>query len=120
MGLRRDPDRERQFLRKAGPGAPPYGAHACRRLATGKREYGNSWATRGLPALMSEILEECADVGAWAALAVQALDHEADLDDDDRETVADALLAAARYGALAYARIGNARRLLETEQDLQP
>ena len=112
MSAQRDPDREQRFLRKAGPGAPPFREHACRRLAAGESEYGDSWATRELADLMAEIFEECADVGGWAVLADQALDERTDLKDDEREAIADALLSAARYGALAYARIGNARRVL--------
>jgi hypothetical protein len=113
MSARRDLDRERRFLRGAAPLAPPFREHASRRLVTGEQEYGDSWATRGLADLLLEISEECADIGAWCALTEQALEL-SDIDPGDREHVSSALLCAARMGALAWARINQAQRLLDT------
>jgi hypothetical protein len=116
MNAERDLDRERRFLRAASPFAPPFREHASKRLAAGEEEYGDSWATRGIVDLLSEIAEECTDIGAWAALTEQALDQRVDLDSAEREAVAKALLKAARLSSFAYALVMNARRrLLEIE-----
>ncbi len=116
MSAQRDLSRERRFLRAAAPLAPPFREHASRRLVTGEREYGESWATRGIADLLLEISEECADLGAWCALTEQALDL-SDIDPADREHVSAALLCAARMGALAWARVAHARvRLAKGEQ----
>jgi hypothetical protein len=108
MKAERDPDRERRFLHAASPLVPAFREHACRRLAAGEVEYGDSWATRPIEGLLSEIIEECADIGAWAALTDQAVDR-TEFDQADRELITEALLDAARLGAFAWARIATAQ-----------
>jgi hypothetical protein len=117
MTARRDLERERLFFRKAAMLAPPFREHARERLEAGDREYGDSWATRGLADLLFEIAEECVDVAAWAVLTDQALDERTDLEPVDRDFARKALRDAARYGAFAYARVFNARlRLPEIDE----
>ena len=116
MSVERDPERERRLFCVVGPLAA-WRRHASERLEAGEREYGNSWAPRPLEELLWEIMEECADVGAWAALALQALELRSDLGDGDREFVSKALQDAARYGAWGYARSGNARKRIVEAKD---
>lgn len=80
-------------------GGAPFVAHAAARLALGERAYGDAWAQRSVPDLLNELLEEAADLGAWAVLVLQSLDA---LDADHRAIVEAAVLDAARAGARAH------------------
>ncbi len=83
------------------------------RLAT--KLYGDSWAWIGIRRHLAELLEEAADLGSWSALADQALDHEPDLSDVDRDRIAGVLAAAAEQGARAHAALTVAARALGIE-----
>jgi hypothetical protein len=73
----RDLVRERRWLEDAEHNSSPSGfaAHAQERLADGQRLYGDRWAEESLAALLTELQEEAADLGAWGVLALQALSH---------------------------------------------
>jgi len=99
----RDPDRERTFLAAAARGHHPFVEQATARLDAGEEVYGDSWAWIGLRRHLTELLEEAADLGSWAALSAQALDHEPDLSDANRQRIAGVLAATASHGARAHA-----------------
>jgi len=111
----RDRARERAFLAAAarphGPAGACWALCARGRLEAGQAAYGDRWATVGLSRLLEELAEEAADLGAWAALAEQALDFE-DLDPSTAVEVHRALEAATRAGADAYAALLPLRRAL--------
>ena len=114
---RRDPDRERAFLAEAARGHQPFVDHALARLDAGDELYGDSWVWIGMRRHLAELLEEAADLGAWAVLAHQALDHEPRLSAVDRQRVAGAVAAAARHGARAHAALTAAVTALGTTAD---
>jgi len=114
-GLQRDPDRERTFLAEAARGRHPFVEQATLRLNAGEEVYGDSWAWIGLRRHLTELLEEAADLGAWAALAAQALDLEPNLADADRQRIAGVLAATASHGARAHALLTAATSALGTE-----
>lgn len=111
----RDRIREHAFLaapaRLHGHAGECWAASARLRLEAGQAAYGDRWRTLGLPRLLDELAEEAADLGAWAALAEQALDG-ADLDPVDAVEVRRALEVAASAGAAAYAALLVPRRAL--------
>jgi hypothetical protein len=111
----RDPERERTFLDAAARGHHPFVTQAQVRLEAGEELYGTSWAWIGVRRHLAELLEEAADLGSWAALADQALDHERDLSDVDRQRIAGVLAAAAEQGARAHAALTVAARALGME-----
>lgn len=115
---RRDRHRERMLLDAAeqSAGMSGFAGHARRRLEMGERCYADRWAHAGLRVLLDELAEEAADLGAWAALASQALDAEP-LGPPDRDAVAASLLAAARAGALAHAAVAAARDRHQRERE---
>lgn len=110
----RDPDRERTFLADAARGHHPFVEQATARLDAGEEIYGDSWAWIGLRRHLVELLEEAADLGSWATLAAQALDHEPDLSDADRQRIAGVLAATASHGARAHALLTAATSALGT------
>jgi hypothetical protein len=107
---RRDVARERAFLREAGRDREPFVEHAEARLARGEETYGDSWAWIGIRRHLTELLEEAADLGAWASLATQALEGERDLSELHRVQIGAVLVIAARHGAQAHAALSNALR----------
>jgi hypothetical protein len=111
---RGDPDRERAFLADAARGHQPFVDHALARLDAGDAVYGDSWAWIGIRKHLAELLEEAADLGAWAVLAHQALDHEPGLSDADRQRVSGAVAAAAGHGGRAHAALTAAATTLGT------
>lgn len=96
--MKRDLERERDFV---GSGAGGWAEHVHTRLAAGQEIHGDRWAERPLTALLYEILEEAADIGAWAALAEQRLDA-ADFDDDAKAMVRSCLSDAVGSGSWAH------------------
>jgi hypothetical protein len=104
----RDPDRERAFLAEAARGHQSFVDDALSRLDAGEPLFGDSWAWIGIRRHLAELLEEASDIGAWAVLAYQALDHEPNLSDVDRHRVAGAVAAAAAHGARAHAVLSTA------------
>jgi hypothetical protein len=114
---RRDRDRERAFLADAARGHRPLVDHALARLDAGDELYGDSWAWIGIRKHLAELLEEAADLGAWAVLAHQALDHEPRLSAVDRQRVAGVVAAAAAHGARAHAALTAAVTALGTPAD---
>jgi hypothetical protein len=108
----RDPGREQRFLRDAARHHEPYAEHAAARLEAGEEPFGDSWAWIGIRRHLAELLEEAADVGAWATLAEQALDREA-LSHVDRERIGAVLQLVARCGAQAHEALTGAVRALD-------
>jgi hypothetical protein len=106
--MSRDRGFERAMLELAAVAAPvpaggsPFVAHAVDRLELGDREYGESWARRPLAELLNELLEEAADLGAWAVLTLQSLGG---LDPARYTAVEAAVLDAARAGARAHSAV---------------
>lgn len=110
---RRDRDRERSFLE--GAGCERFALPARARLEEGARCYADAWASRGLPALVAELAEEAADIGAWGALADQALELE-DLEPSAREAMGGRLRAAVEHGAHARRALIEAGLLARRER----
>jgi hypothetical protein len=108
----RDLAREHQLLTEAARGHAAFVQQAEGRLAAGEDEFGDSWAWIGVRKHLSELLEECADVGSWSALCEQALSLDPRLTDQQREQVRAALQVAARHGAQAHQLLTNALNAL--------
>jgi hypothetical protein len=104
MGAERDQRREARFLGDAARGHDPFVVQAQARLAAGEEIFGQSWAWIGIRKHLTELLEEAADIGSWAVLAVQALDRE-QLADAERDRIRAVLELAARRGAQAHAAL---------------
>jgi len=88
--------------------------HARVRLEAGEESYGERWTTLGTEALLDELAEEAADLGAWGALARQALDLEP-VDTATVHHVAAALDRMAEAGAAAYAALLDGRQALDRD-----
>ncbi len=99
MSAERDSVREQAWLEAAeqDAGASGFACHVVERLLAGESVYGDRWATVGLRKLIAELMEEAADLGAWAVLALQVLGEQA-----ERDLVASALRAAILWGAYAH------------------
>lgn len=112
----RDLKRERVFLHAAAGFVTPEGfvEHAELRLEEGETAagYGNRWAEIGIRAFVKELREEAADLGAWAALADQALTVE-DLHPATAAHVRAALQSIARRGAQAHHQADVIDRVLD-------
>lgn len=108
---RRDVDRELRFLTDAARGHRPFVEHATARLAAGDETFGDSWAWIGVARHLTELLEEAADLGAWAALCDQAADLER-LSTDDKRRLEALLRVVARRGAQAHEALTSAVRAL--------
>jgi hypothetical protein len=102
--------REQRFLADAARGHAPFVAHAQARLEGGEELYGDSWAWIGIRRHLTELLEEAADLGAWATLADQALDRDSEVSDQHREQIRAVLAVAARRGAQAHQALSAALR----------
>ncbi len=96
---------------QAGAG---WARHAAVRLEAGEDTYGERWTTLGIEALVDELAEEAADLGAWGALARQALDLEP-VDAAILHRVAAALDRAAEAGAATYAALLDGRQALDRD-----
>jgi hypothetical protein len=112
--IARDLAREHRLLGEAARGHDSFVHQAEARLAAGEDEFGDSWAWIGTRQHLHELLEECADVGSWAALCDQALDIDPRLTDQQRDQVRAALHVAARHGADAHRMITQITRVLDT------
>jgi len=111
--LARDRYRERRWLESVVTNVPSkFAAHARERLEMGEGLYGARWATMGIARLLDELAEEAVDLGAWSALALQALDGE-DLAPSLRDEIVAQLRAAACAGAQAHAAVEAGVRALE-------
>jgi hypothetical protein len=115
----RNESRERFWLQGAerGAGRSGFASHALMRLAAGERAYGDRWAGMGIDHLLGELSEEAADIGAWAVLALQALEREGELGASDDEWIAARLRAAILWGAYAHYEVLRARPELHTPHD---
>jgi len=100
--------------RAHGQGGAGWARHAAVRLEAGEDTYGERWSTLGTEALLDELAEEAADLGAWGALARQALDLEP-VDAATVHRVAAALDRVAEAGAAAYAALLDARQALDRD-----
>lgn len=109
----RDLPCERAFLAAAARGHHPFVAQAQARLEAGEELFGDSWCWIGIRRHLTELLEEAADVGSWAALADQALDVDPSLSDLHREQIRAVLVLAARHGAQAHEALTRALRSLQ-------
>jgi Holliday junction resolvase RusA-like endonuclease len=108
---RRDRGGEARFLAAAARGHDAFAEHAAARLEAGEVTHGDSWVRRGAGALLGELLEEAADLGAWGALTVQAPDLE-DWPAADRDRIVALLELAAASGARAHEALAAARGLV--------
>jgi hypothetical protein len=106
----RDQSRELAFLAAAGRGHEPFVTQVRARLEEGEPEFGDSWCWIGIRRHLAELLEEAADLGAWSALADQALDLDRELADVDRQRIHAVLTLAARHGAQAHEHLAAALR----------
>lgn len=107
---RREESRERLWVEHAELDAGRSGVveHALMRLAAGERAYGDDrWATVTLDELLGELSEEAADIGAWGALALEALERSRG--GLDRGVIAARVYAAILWGAYAHLEIVHAR-----------
>lgn len=100
--------------RAHGQAGAGWARHARVRLEAGEDTYGERWSTLGTDALLDELAEEAADLGAWGALTRQALDLEP-VDAATIHRVAAALDRAAEAGAAAYAALLDARQALDRD-----
>jgi len=114
----RDRRLEASFLavaaRRHGEGGAGWARHARVRLEAGEDAYGERWTTLGTDALLDELAEEAADLGAWGALTRQALDLEP-VDAATVHRVAAALDRVAEAGAAAYAALLDGRQALDRD-----
>lgn len=115
MSTQRDIEREGAWLERAAldSRSASFAEHATTRLAAGVDAYGDRWTQLGLARLLTELTEEAADLGAWGVLALQSLEREDALRADDRESIADRLLAVMLSGARAHHDLERARREYE-------
>ena len=106
----RDLCSESAWLEDAEINSSPSGfaAHAQERLRDGQSLYGDRWAGESVAALLTELQEEAADLGAWGVLALQALsraERTQDLDGPSRaklSVVRSSLEAVVVLGAHAH------------------
>lgn len=103
----RDIARERAFLQSAARGADSvrFVAHAEGRLAAGELKFGDSWTRLRLEEFVRELTEEAADLGAWAALAAQALTALVPVQVVSASQLLHDLCAVAHAGALAHSAL---------------
>lgn len=109
----RDLPREREFLTRSSALSRTPGAfidHGHDRLAEGESKFGDQWTRLTLEEFARELLEEAADLGAWAALAEQKLDSEIPV--SHRATVRMLLIRVARHGAGAHEAVRQFEELL--------
>ena len=93
---RRNAPQEKAWLRRAAAdaGAADFADHAIARLEDGAVAYGDRWAELGIGRLVTELVEEAADLGAWGVLAFQALELEGGLNEASRVSLGGRLHAA--------------------------
>jgi hypothetical protein len=112
-----DQRRELAFLAAAARGHESFVTQVRARLEAGEPEFGDSWAWIGIRRHLTELREEAADLGAWSVLADQALDHEQQLADADRDRTRAVLELAARRGAQVHQLLSSALRSLDQYDD---
>jgi len=114
----RNRGRERRLLLSAERDAGPSGfaAHALRRLELGEVLYADRWAGEGIERLLEELLEEAADLGGWACLALAALEADPPPVARRRDVVASVAYAIGD-GARAHARIAAALAALADAEE---
>jgi len=105
----RDRDHEGVFLGRAAAGHTPFAVQASERLERGEMLFGDGWRERGIAELVRELLEEAADIGAWGALADQAVDDA----EPASATIVAALTIAAWHGARAHEALTLAASVIE-------
>jgi hypothetical protein len=110
---RRDTQREHVFLTEAARGHDSFVAQCEARLEAGEERFGDSWAWVGIRRHLTELLEEAADLGSWAVLADQALDHDQALSDLHKEQLRSVLAVASHRGAQAHELLSQALRSVE-------
>lgn len=111
--LNRDVSREWRFLDQASYGTRSgFAKAAAARLVQGEQSFGDRWKTLTLEQFARELEEEAADLGAWAVLAVQALDG-LDLEDVHIARLDGLLTQVARAGAQALSAVNAIRAVLD-------
>ena len=111
----RDLHREHAFLANAARGHAGFVTHAEQRLEAGDETFGDSWAWIGIHKHLTELLEEAADLGAWAALADQALDRDPAVTGVPRDQLRAVLALCALHGAAAHRSLAQALTTLERQ-----
>jgi hypothetical protein len=106
--------REHRFLTDAARGHAPFVAQARARLEAGEEHYGDSWAWIGIRRHLTELLEEAADLGAWATLADQALDADPKHSELNHDQIRAVLNLVARRGAQAHEALTAALRSIDS------
>ncbi len=116
---RRDLEKERHYFETAasGAGASSFADLARARLEVGERLYGDRWATLGIDRLLVELAEEALDLGAWGALALQALPFEPLIHSTTQLLIARSIHEAIDAGAIAHVAI--VRALANLGEDLR-
>ena len=104
----RDEFRERHWLSEVSHGDERFVDLVAARLQAGQELYGDSWAWIGAEKLISELVAEALDLGAWAVLCDQALDRDTDLTELHRRQLRSVLRVAAQAGARAHALLDQA------------
>jgi hypothetical protein len=113
MTAARDTQREHAFLAEAARGHDRFVAQCEARLAASEDRFGSSWAWIGIGRHLTELLEEAADLGSWAVLADQALDHDQTLSDLHKEQIRAVLVVTSRRGAQAHELLSQALASIE-------
>ena len=109
----RDLAREHRLLTDAARGHAAFVTQAEQRLEAGDETFGDSWQWIGIHKHLTELLEEAADLGAWAALADQALDHEPTVTGTHRDQLRAVLAICALHGAAAHRSLTQALQTIE-------
>jgi hypothetical protein len=105
--LGRSEARERALLTVAElqAGESGFVAHAARRLIDRERVSDDQGTVHDLDRMLRELSDASADMGAWAVLALLALEQQPELDGARRQLIATALRAAVLWGACAHRAI---------------
>lgn len=109
---------ERAALRRAERGASvdptlDFTAAVTARLDAYGRQHGDSFDERPIADLLTELAEECLDIGGWSVLAMTLLEQEV-LPPATRERLAANLDVITALGAEAYAVVTRTAAALHT------
>jgi hypothetical protein len=99
--------------------AESFDSHVAHRMAIGAQEYGDRSYDLPLETLLGEILDECADIGAWSRIAGDVLTRSDDLAPADRAAIARVLRVATQDAERAWRRL-HAAATMPTTVDAAP